>query len=89
MSFGSPELIEPKEIPNFCPRAIELTASCYQPQLRVTWDIVDASRKKVSYDQWVKEGMGEQSTPSFEELGLKARLQVIVHYSDRIIWKML
>jgi len=31
-------------------------ASCLQSHLRVAWDIVDASGKKVSYDLKKKEG---------------------------------
>jgi hypothetical protein len=52
MSLGSPELIEPKEIPNsfLHETAWDNQASCLQSHFNVAWDIVDASGKKVSYD---------------------------------------
>jgi hypothetical protein len=36
-----------------------------KPHLNLSWDIVDASGKKVSYDHWEKGEMVEQSTSPF------------------------
>jgi hypothetical protein len=62
---------------------------------RVTWDIVDASGKKVSYSleekQMRKEEKGEQLPfPLFEDI-VKRQVSFLEepYYSDRVLWTIL
>ncbi len=69
MSLGSPELMEPKEIPkSFLHESAEMGLAFHPekpetlPLHRLAWDIVDASGKKVSYHH-EKRGPVEQAGP--------------------------